>query len=187
MDHAQDCIAVDLRVRDNTYPREIIYLLKGDLLGRHLQVYAVKMLCPAANLCLKSIDLQILLYNFYDLADVFFPFSPFHRHLPGEIAVYLRFQILEGQVFKLYLHPPDSEAVCNRGIYLHGLLCNPLLFLRRKRFQRPHVVESVCKFYQDDPDILAHGDNHLPEILGLLLLPRHKLHFADLRQPLHQI
>ena len=43
------------------------------------------------------------------------------------------------------------------------------MFLRPHVFQRPHIVQAVCKLYKDDPDILCHGQKQLPQIFCLYL------------------
>jgi hypothetical protein len=40
----------------------------------------------------------------------------------------------------------------------------------RKRVQRPHVVQPVRELDEDDPDVVRHRQQHLPDVLGLVLL-----------------
>jgi hypothetical protein len=44
------------------------------------------------------------------------------------------------------------------------------LLLRGQAVQRAHVVEPVGELDQDDPDVLGHREQHLADVLGLLLL-----------------
>ena len=44
------------------------------------------------------------------------------------------------------------------------------LLLRRQAVQGAHVVEPVGELDQDDPDVLGHRQQHLADVLGLLLL-----------------
>ncbi len=53
---------------------------------------------------------------------------------------------------------------------LHRLAGDALLLVRRQAVQRAHVVEAVGQLDQDDPDVLGHGQEHLSDVLGLLLL-----------------
>ena len=57
----------------------------------------------------------------------------------------------------------------NGGIDLHGLAGFFLLFLRFHVLERSHVMEPVRQLDDDDTDILRHGQEHLPQILGLQL------------------
>ena len=55
-------------------------------------------------------------------------------------------------------------------IDLQGLARDPELLLRRQRGDRPHVVEPVGELDEDDADVVRHRQEHLPDVLGLLLL-----------------
>ena len=45
-----------------------------------------------------------------------------------------------------------------------------MLLGRRQRAERAHVVEPVGQLDEDDADVLGHGQEHLADVLGLLLL-----------------
>ena len=77
---------------------------------------------------------------------------------------------LEGEVLELPLHLPDPQPLGERRVDLHRLAGDPLLLLGRQPVERPHVVEPVGELDQDDPDVLGHRQEHLPDVLGLLLL-----------------
>ena len=53
--------------------------------------------------------------------------------------------------------------------------------------QRPHVVEPVGQFDQDDPDVIHHRQQHLAEVLGLALLARRERDGAELGDPLDDV
>ena len=55
------------------------------------------------------------------------------------------------------------------GVDLHGLQRFLLLLLRGLILHGAHIVEPVGHLDEDDPDILAHGQEHLAQILHLLL------------------
>ena len=88
----------------------------------------------------------------------------------GQLAEALGLESLEGEVLELPLHLPDPEPLGQRRVDLHRLAGDALLLLGRQAVQRPHVVEPVGELDQDDPDVLGHRQEHLPDVLGLLLL-----------------
>ncbi len=88
----------------------------------------------------------------------------------GELAEALGLQGLECEVLELPLDLPDPEALSERRVDLHGLTGDALLLLRRQAVQGPHVVEPVGELDEDDPDVLGHREEHLPDVLRLLLL-----------------
>ena len=88
----------------------------------------------------------------------------------GQLAEALGLERLEGEVLELPLHLPDAEPLGERGVDLHRLAGDALLLLGRQAVQRAHVVEPVGELDQDDPDVLGHRQEHLADVLGLLLL-----------------
>ena len=88
----------------------------------------------------------------------------------GELAEALRLEHLEREVLELPLHLPDAEPFGERRVDLHGLASDADLLLRGQRVERPHVVQPVRELDQDDPDVLGHREQHLADVLGLLLL-----------------
>ncbi len=49
-----------------------------------------------------------------------------------------------------------------------------------KRSERAHVVEAVGQLDEDDADVLGHGQEHLADVLGLLLFVRQRAELAQL-------
>ena len=73
------------------------------------------------------------------------------------------------------------------GIDLHGLQgFFPLLF-GGLVLHGAHVVQPVTHLDEDDPDVTAHGHEHLAQIFHLLLFLGDELHLGQLGDPLHQL
>ena len=70
---------------------------------------------------------------------------------------------------------------------LHGLQRLADLLGRRLVLQRPGVVEPVGDLDENDADVLAHGHEHFPQILHLLLLGGGILHPGQFGDALHQL
>ena len=104
----------------------------------------------------------------------------------GELAEALRLERLEGEVLELPLHLPDPESLGQRGVDLHRLTGDPLLLVDRQRGQRAHVVEPIGELDEDDPDVLGHREEHLPDVLGLLLLVGVGAELRQLRDAVHE-
>ena len=88
----------------------------------------------------------------------------------GIFALILRLELLEGEVLELPLDLPDPEPVGQRRVDLQRLAGDAALLLGRQGLERAHVVEPVGELDEDDPDVLCHRQEHLPDVLGLLLL-----------------
>ena len=53
--------------------------------------------------------------------------------------------------------------------------------------QRPHVVDAVGEFHEDDADVIHHRQQHLPEVFGLPLFGGLERDGADLRDALDDV
>ena len=110
-----------------------------------------------------------------DLLDVSLPFVLAPGHLLSQIIIYFRMQIFEGQVVQFDLDPGNAQPGSNRTVDIQGLLGDPQLLVRPHMPQGTHIMEAVRQFDHDDPDILGHGEEHLAQVPGLLLLGLHAL------------
>ncbi len=104
-----------------------------------------------------------------------------------QLAESLGLEDLEGEVLELPLHLPDTEPLRKRRVDLHRLAGDPLLLVRRQPVQRPHVVEPVAELDEDDPDVLGHRQQHLPDVLGLLLLVAVGAELRELRDAVDEL
>ncbi len=105
----------------------------------------------------------------------------------GELAEALGLEDLEREVLELPLHLPDAEALRQRRVDLHGLAGDALLLVRRQPVQRAHVVQAVGELDEDDPDVLGHRQQHLADVLGLLLLVAVGAEARQLRDPVDEL
>ena len=79
-------------------------------------------------------------------------------------------RIEESEVFELPFEPPHPHPVGERREDLAGLERGLLLLGRGKVLQGLHIVQAVSQLDDDNPEILAHRDEHLAEIFRLALL-----------------
>ena len=94
---------------------------------------------------------------------------PLSHHLL-DLGVLARVKGGEGQVLELPADGLDAQAVGQRGVDLQGLLGLLDLLLLAQIAERAHVVQAVGQLDEDHPDVLGHGDDHLADVLRLLLL-----------------
>ncbi len=99
----------------------------------------------------------------------------------------LGFERLEGEILELPLDLPDAEPLGQRRVDLHRLAGDALLLLDRQPVERAHVVEPVGELDQDDPDVLGHRQQHLPDVLGLLLLVAVGAELGQLRDAVDEL
>ena len=92
----------------------------------------------------------------------------------------------KSQVLQLPAHRFDTEPVSQGRVDLEGLLGLLDLLLLAQIAEGAHVVQPVGQLDEDHPDVLGHGDDHLADVLGLLLLDGAEGHLRQLGHPVDQ-
>lgn len=97
-------------------------------------------------------------------------------------AVILGIHRLETQILERLLELEHTEPVCDRGVDVQRLQCDPLALGRiGMESYGTHVIDAIRKLDEDDPHILADRDEHLPEASDHPLLST----VFELRELLH--
>ncbi len=124
------------------------------------------------------------------VVDVLLPLLLPPAHALGQVGVLGGLEPAEAQVLQLGLDPADAEPVRQRRVDVQRLLRDALALVLAHVLQRPHVVGAVGELHQDDADVLRHRDDHLPEVLGLLLFLAERgarLELGELGHPVDQL
>ena len=166
MDDAERRVAVADVVDEDPDRVDVVDLGELGALALHLLVDAVDVLGAALQI---GIDAGVLEPRL-ELADrprdvVLATLAP-RVEQPGELPEPLRLEDLHAADHSVWAGWPLRE----RGVDLLGLAGDPDLLLRGQPVEGPHVVEPIGQLDEDDPDVLGHREEHLPDVLGLLLL-----------------
>mmetsp|Transcript_16598 Transcript_16598/g.55337 ORF Transcript_16598/g.55337 Transcript_16598/m.55337 type:complete len:333 (-) Transcript_16598:884-1882(-) len=154
----------------------------------HLLIDGVEMFRSASHHDVgKALVHQALLQDLHDLVGVGLPLLLLRRHHHLEFLVDLGLEVAQARIFQLRLHPENAEAVSEGSIQVQRLSRHLLLLLRRDELEGADVVRPVRQLHEDDADVAGHGDDHLAEVLCLLLLLGRELNLADLRHPVDQL
>ena len=129
------------------------------------------MLCPAVYLCLDTGIRNILLDIVYQTLDIGVALCLSECYLLYQIVICIRIEVLHTKVLELYLYLADTKSLRDRTVDILCLSGDTLLCLLGLVLERTHIVQSVCQLYEDDSDILCHGEKHLAQILSLHLKP----------------
>ena len=95
--------------------------------------------------------------------------------------------VFEAQVFQVALHHVQTQAVGQGRVDIHGFLGNALLFMTFLKVQRAHIVQAVGQFDHENPHVVAHGQDHLADILRLGFFLVLKGDLADLGNAIDDI
>ena len=170
VDDAERRVAVADLVDEEADGVDVVDLAELRALALHLLPDAVDVLRAALQVGLDAGRLELGLELGDGPVDVrLAALAPRVEQL-GQLAEALGLEHLEGEVLELPLHLPDPEPLGQRRVDLHRLAGDAVLLLGRQAVQRAHVVEPVGELDQDDPDVLGHRQQHLADVLGLLLL-----------------
>ena len=186
VDDAQCRVAVLELVDQDAQGVDVVDLVEVGALALHLLPDAVDVLRSAGELGLDAGGLQGVGEDALDLLDVGLAGLAPCLELAGQAPVGLAFELLEGEVLELPLDLPDAQALGERGVDLRRLASDALALLARQVRQRAHVVQPVGQLDEDDPDVLGHGQEHLPDVLRLLLLVGVGGEARQLRHPIHE-
>jgi hypothetical protein len=170
MDDAERGVAVAHVLDEDPNGVDVVDLAKLRALALHLLPDAVDVLRPSLQVRLNPRLVEPRPQLGDRAIDVGLAAPPARVEQLGEIAEALRLERLEREVLELPLHLPDPEPLGQRRVDLERLAGNSLLLLGRQAVQGAHVVQAVGQLDEDDPDVLGHREEHLPDVLGLLLL-----------------
>ena len=93
----------------------------------------------------------------------------------------------ETQILKLQPDIVHPQPLGNGSVDFEGFAGNAAALVRLQHAQGAHVVQAVGQLYQNDPDILGHGQSHFLEVFRLLLGAGLKFNTGQLGHTIHQL
>jgi hypothetical protein len=167
---------------DDAERDQVVHLVERELLLLELLPEAVDLLQAAGHLALQLLLLERGRES--DAHGVHVALAPATRPLdaPRDLLVDVGVQHAEGPLLQLLLHPVDPEPVGQRGVDVERLARDALARVLTHVLERTHVVQAVGELDQDDADVLRHREQHLSEVLRLVLLAALELDLAELRE-----
>ena len=185
VDQAQGAVALGQRIQNDADRIDIIDLVEGLVLHDGLAVDAVNALDAALDGGpFDAAFLQAALNDTRHPGKELLP-RPLAQHL-ADLVVAHGVEVMEAAVFQLLLHVQDAQAVGDGSVDLHGLAGLIPALLLRPSVTGAHIVQPVAELDDHDPDIPAHGQQHLAQVLGLQLLDVGELDLGQLGNTVHQ-
>ena len=165
--HAEHAVALGVAVDEDADADEVVDV--GELAAAvdHLLVDRVVVLRPSGH---PRVDLgaaQVLLHLGDHLGQELVARGRPLGDEADDLVVDLRVHGREGEVLELPLQGVHAQPVGQRRVDLEGLARLALLGLLLDVAQGAHVVQPVGELDDQDPDVLAHRDDHLADGLGL--------------------
>ena len=170
----------------NSDRKDVIDLREVRVLSGHLLVDGVQVLRTTGELCMNARTLQLWTEHLNRSRDICSPSIAAHVNKSGELVISLGLERLKGEVLKLPLHLPDAETLRQWRVDLKGLARNAPLLLNAERRERAHIVQAVAKLDQHDADVLRHRQEHLADVLRMLLFRGKCGELTQLRDAVHE-
>ena len=187
MDEAEHGVAVAHVLDDGPEGEDVVHIVERQVLLGHLFIDAVDMLDAAPDRAFDLVGAEDALQLGDDLGDELALHHLIAFQPVGNLGVDVRMDVFEAESFQLQLDAVQAETVGEGHVDVHRLLRDALPLVRLLEIERPHVVHAVRQFDDGHPDVVRHGEDHLADVLGLLLLLAVEGHHADLGHAVHDV
>src|SRR5580658_8230854 len=173
-------VAILQRTRDDAHGTQVVNLVHRNVLALQFLVDAVEPLDPAFHARLDAGFLQLLRDGDLHLGEE--SLALLAAGVDGFFHLLETYGIekAEAEIFEFAANLAHAQAVSDGRINFQRLFGDLVLAIRLQVFERAHVVQAVGQLDQNHTDVVDHGQHHLAQVFGLLLLARGEVNFADL-------
>ena len=186
MRNAQDRIALRNRIHDDPHRVQIVNLRQILIVALHFFINGIEMLRPPRDGRLDARFLDLFVQDAHRIVDDFLARLPFLLHLPDQIRIRFRLQIVETEIFKLPFDIVNPQTMRERRVNFLRFLGDTNLLIAPEDGKRAHIVQTVRQFDQHDADIFGHRQKHFPEIFQLLVFFVLVMKLRELRHAVHE-
>ena len=167
---AEHVIAVRHGIHDDAHRADVVDFVDGLVLRIHLAVNGVDMLDARGNGVVDVRLPELFGDTLLNALEELLMLLALRLEALDDLVVADGVEDLERKILKLPLDAAHAEAVRDRRVDLHGLERLVSLLALGQELERARVVQAVGELDEDDADILCHREEHLTQILELLLL-----------------
>ena len=186
MDVAENVIAVRDRIDDHAKGIHIIKLVDRLVLRLHLAIDGIDVLDAAVDRAVDAHGGQPRRDGRLDLLHEAVGLGLMSVEIGHDVVIAHGVEVFQAGVLQLPFDLLHTETVRQRGVDIHRLARFGDLLGRSLVFHRARVVQPVADLDEHHADVLAHGHEHLAQILHLLLLERGIFDARQLRDALDQ-
>ena len=152
---------------DDADGQDVIDLVEGDMLVLHLHPYRIRTLHAALDGVFDAHLVELLADGWCELVEDGVALGLAFGKLALDVGILFGVFVAETEVLQFGLDLVESQSVGDGGEDIDGLAGYLILLAWLHAFERPHVVQAVGNFDEDDADVVAHRQQQFFERLGL--------------------
>ena len=167
---AEHVIAVRNRVHDDAHRADVVDFVDGLVLRVHLAVDGVDVLDAGGD---GIVDMRLgeLCRNaLLNALEELLVLLALRLQSLDDLVIADGVEDFERKILKLPLDAAHAESMGDRRVDLHGFERLVALLALREILECARVMQAVGELDEDNADVLCHGEEHLAQILELLLL-----------------
>ncbi len=178
---AEDGVAVGLGFGDDANGEEVVDLLDGDVVRDELLLDGEEALDAGLDAgryadFVRAGSSRVVTMR----CEEGFAFAAEGVDFGGELRVGEGIDVAEGEVFELAAQFTHAETMRERSVDVEGLAGDAALLLGVQVLERAHVVQAVGELDDDDAQVGDHGEQHLADVLGLVVFAVGELDLVEL-------
>ena len=177
---AEHRIAILQRTRNHAHGAQVVDLVDRDALALQFLVNAVEALDAAFDARLDAGFFQLVGDGLLHFGEEGFALLAAGVDRFFHLLVTQGIEEAEAEIFELAANLAHAQAVGDGRVDLQRFFGDFVLAVGLQVFERAHVVQPVGQLDEHYADVVDHGEHHLAQVFGLLLLARGEINFADL-------
>ncbi len=188
MNNAENRITFRRRIAKDPHAQNVEDLVDLLLSFFHFHVDGVSVFDSAGNDYVRYLGLATCpVDGFFHASEIGSLFAFFPHQIILNKLVYVGLQRFQREILKLVFQPRDAKSVCKRGVNVETFLGDLPRAFRLEMLECAHVMKFVSEFDDDDPDVLAHCEEHFSDGLRLGCTLVHRFQRPDLRHAFHHV
>ena len=124
--------------------------------GDFLPINTVKMLASSVHFSFYFCFVQQLFDWLDNRFEIFIAIISFLFYYFYNFLIFFGMKIFQAQIFKFPFNFCNTKPVYQRNINIQGFLSNTFYFGFFQMFDGSHVMQSICKFYENYTNILGY-------------------------------
>ena len=129
---------------------------------------------------------ELILKHVNGARDILFALSSGFLDHEGDALVFIGLKVEKRKVLKLPFYRRDTQTIGKRCVNIHGFACFEHTAIGTESSKCSHIMQSICKFDDDNANVLGHRQKHFAQVERLLLVHRGNFDRRELCHAIYQ-